>query len=95
MSPEQREQARRVFGAWRRLPDDRRQLVRDRIRRLQQTPPSNRDALLENEEFLSPLTANERNLLRQLWQLRQTLPPRPPHPPSGPPPRPPGPPSGP
>jgi hypothetical protein len=79
MSPEQRQQARHVFGTWRRLPPERRGVMTERLRRLQQATPEERQALVNDEEFLAPLSEEERTLFRQLWELRRDLPPPPPH----------------
>ena len=71
MNPQQRQQARRLFAAWRELPPERRQLLMERLRRLQESPAEARRGILEDPKFLEPLDAQEQQLLRGLWELRQ------------------------
>jgi hypothetical protein len=75
MSPEQRRQAQGVFESWRQLRPQRRELMVQHLRRLQKASPEERRALLKSEEFLSPFSQQERSLLRQVWRLRQVMPP--------------------
>lgn len=84
MNPEQRREARRVFHAWQQLPPERRDLMVERLRRLQSAAPEERRSLLEDEDFLAPLSAEEKQLLQQVWRLRQVVPPPGPQGPSPP-----------
>lgn len=74
MSPEERQQAQRVFQAWQQLPPERRSLLAERLRRLRQASPDEQATLLEDPDFIAPLDQSERDLLHQLWRLRQSLP---------------------
>jgi hypothetical protein len=76
MSPEARQEARHAFAAWQQLPPERKQLFMEKVRRLESATPEERRVLAADEQFLSPLDAQERQLFQQLWRLREVVPPR-------------------
>ncbi len=71
MSPEQRAYVRnQLLPKWQQLPLERRQLLLGRLRTLRGLSPSARDARLNDENFLQGLDSNERQMLRDLSNLR-------------------------
>jgi len=73
LAPAQRQRAQRIFRLWRQLPPERQQLVRERVLRLRDLPPLQRRRLLNDPEFLGPLTPREIRVLRGLVNLAPLL----------------------
>jgi hypothetical protein len=67
MSPQQREEIRNnLLQRWRELPMDRRMVVREHLRSLQGLSAADRDARLNDPEFMRGLSPNEQGILRDL-----------------------------
>jgi Protein of unknown function (DUF3106) len=67
MSPQQREEIRNnLLPRWRDLPMDRRLTVREHLRSLQGLSAADRDARLNDPEFMRGLSPNEQGILRDL-----------------------------
>lgn len=75
MSPEEREEARRAFESWQQVPPERRLVLLEHLRQLQAAPSEQRPGLANDEQFLSPLEPQERQLFQRLWRLREVVPP--------------------
>ena len=76
MSPEQREEIRNnLLPRWRELPMDRRLTVREHLRSLQGLSAADREARLNDPEFMRGLSPNEQGILRDLNRI-QTPPPQ-------------------
>jgi Protein of unknown function (DUF3106) len=75
MSPDQREHIRsEILPRWQQLPPERRQLVMGRLRALRDMSETDREAKLNDEQFLSGLNPDERDLLRKMDTLRNPPP---------------------
>lgn len=71
MSAAERREIRQVIlPEWRKLPPDRRQMIRGKIRQLQGLSDSKREKRLKDPAFEKGLSPKERNLLRQLSKLK-------------------------
>jgi len=71
LTPEQREYVRaQLLPKWQQLPQDRRQLILNRWGALRNLSPTDREARLNDENFLQGLDPNERQILRDLSNLR-------------------------
>jgi len=76
MSPQQREEIRNnLLPRWRDLPMDRRLTVREHLRSLQGLSAADREARLNDPEFMRGLSPNEQGILRDLNRI-QTPPPQ-------------------
>jgi hypothetical protein len=71
MSPEQREEIRNnLLPRWRELPMDRRLTVREHLRALQGLSAPDRDARLNDPEFMRGLSPNEQGILHDLNRIQ-------------------------
>jgi hypothetical protein len=71
MSPQQREEIRNnLLPRWRELPMDRRLAVREHLRSLQGLSAADRDARLNDAEFMRGLSPNEQGILRDLNRIQ-------------------------
>jgi predicted Fe-S protein YdhL (DUF1289 family) len=71
MSPEQQRRVREeIMPRWQQLPPERRQAVMRRLGVLRDLDDTQRDARLQDEEFLRGLSPEDRELLRELARLR-------------------------
>ena len=76
MTPEQRRYVRQTLvPEWQSLPPARRQVVLGKLRDLHDLNDSERTTKLNDESFLSGLSAEERQMLRDLSNLRVGSPP--------------------
>jgi hypothetical protein len=76
MTPEQRRYVRdTLLPEWRNLPPARRQVVLGKLRDLRGLSDSERDAKLNDESFTNELSPDERQMLRDLSNLRVGPPP--------------------
>ena len=69
LTPDQKGQARQVFGRLQQLPPDRRRVVGSAIRGLRVMPPEQRQQVIESDRFKSTFSADERDLLNQASRL--------------------------
>jgi len=73
MTPEQQRQVREtLLPAWRNLPPARRRLLLQRLHDLRDLGSSERADKLNDESFLAGLSSDERQMLRELSNLRIT-----------------------
>jgi hypothetical protein len=71
MSPEQQKQVRdNLLPAWQNLPPRRRQVLLQKLRNLRGLDDNERSAKLNDEAFLGGLSSDERQMLRDLSNLR-------------------------
>jgi hypothetical protein len=71
MSPQQREEIRNnLLPRWRELPMGRRLAVREHLRSLQGLSAPDRDARLNDPEFMRGLSPNEQGILRDLNRIQ-------------------------
>jgi hypothetical protein len=71
MSPRERQEIRQVIlPEWRQLPPNRRTVLMGKLRQLQGFSESEREKRLRNPQFVRGLSPTERELLKQLSQLR-------------------------
>ena len=73
LTPEQQKRARELFDRMRALPDDRRRKIHQTFGELRGLTPEEREARLNSEPLSTELSAEERDLMRQMF----TLPPPP------------------
>jgi hypothetical protein len=77
MSPEQREEIRNnLLPRWRELPMDRRLTIREHLRSLQGLSASDREARLNDPEFMRGMSPNEQGILRDLNRFQAPPPPQ-------------------
>lgn len=69
LTPEQKQQARQVFGQMQQLPQDRRRMVTSAIRDLRAMPPAQRDQIIESERFKGMFSDQEREIVRGAARL--------------------------
>jgi Protein of unknown function (DUF3106) len=75
LSPQQRQYVRNnLLPRWQAMPVERRQLLLGRLRVLRDLPPAQRDAKLNDPNFMQGLSPDEQQTLRDLNQLRNPLP---------------------
>jgi len=69
LTPEQKQQARQIFGQMQQLPPDRRRLVHKAIDDLRAMPPQQRDQIIESDRFKGMFSDHERNVMREASRL--------------------------
>lgn len=69
LTPEQKDQARQVFGQMRQLPPDRRRMVTSAIRDLRAMPPAQRDQIIDSDRFKGMFSDQERDIVRGASRL--------------------------
>jgi hypothetical protein len=75
LSPQQRQYVRNnLLPRWQAMPFERRQLLLGRLRVLRDLPPAEREAKLNDQNFMQGLSPDEQQTLRDLNQLRNPLP---------------------
>jgi len=78
MMPEQRRRVREtILPKWQQLQPERRQALMRRLRELRGLSDAGRASRLKDEAFLNGLSPDERELLRELSNLRVGQPPEP------------------
>jgi hypothetical protein len=69
LTPEQKRQARQIFGQMRQLPPDRRRMVHTAIHDLAAMPPDQREQVINSERFQSMFSDQEREMMRGATRL--------------------------
>ena len=69
LTPEQKQQARQVFGQMQQLPPDRRRLVHKAIDDLRAMPPEQREQIINSDRFQGVFSDRERELMRGATRL--------------------------
>jgi hypothetical protein len=72
MTPDQHKQARALFDRMQALPDERRSAVRDQVRSLATMTPDQRQKTMNSEQFKRNFNDDERNLMQNWLELRDT-----------------------
>ena len=69
LTPEQKQQARQVFGQIRQLPPDRQRQVSTAIHDLRAMPPDQRERVINSDRFKSMFSDQERDMMRGATRL--------------------------
>ena len=69
LTPEQKQQARQIFGQMRQLPPDRQRMVTTAIRDLRAMPPDQREKVINSERFKGMFSDQERAMMRDATRL--------------------------
>jgi hypothetical protein len=69
LTPEQKGQARQLFGELQQLPPERRRILGTAIRDLRAMPPEQRQQVIDSERFRGLFSPQERDLLRGASRL--------------------------
>jgi hypothetical protein len=69
LTPDQKQQAREVFGQMRQLPPDRRRMVHTAIDDLRAMPPDQRESIINSDRFKGMFSDQERQLMRESTRL--------------------------
>ncbi len=74
LSQSQKDEARNTYNQLKTMPQDRQQQVNQAYRRLRAMPPSARDQVLNSPEFQSRYSEQERNVIRNMTDINNSLP---------------------
>jgi hypothetical protein len=69
LTPNQKQQARQVFGQMQQLPPDRRRLVHKAIDDLRAMPPDQREQIINSDRFKGMFSDQERGLMQGATRL--------------------------
>lgn len=69
LTPEQKQQARQIFGQMRQLPPDRQRMVRTAVRDLRTMPPDQREKVIDSDRFKGLFSDHERDMMREVTRL--------------------------
>jgi len=69
LTPEQKQQARQVFGQMRQLPPDRQRMVTTAVRDLRSMPPDQRERVIDSPRFKGMFSDQERGMIRGAARL--------------------------
>lgn len=69
LTPEQKQQARQIFGQFRQLPPDRRRMVATAFRNLRAMPPEQREQVIDSPRFKGMFSNQEREMMRGAARL--------------------------
>jgi hypothetical protein len=69
LTPEQKQQARQIFGQMRALPPDRQGMVTSAVRDLRAMPPEQREQEINSQRFKSMFSDQEREMMRGATRL--------------------------
>jgi len=69
LTPEQKQQARQVFGQMRQLPPDRQRQVTTAVRDLRAMPPDQRESIINSQRFKSRFSEQELGIVRNASRL--------------------------
>ncbi len=69
LTPEQKQQARQIFGQMQQLPPERRRLVHTAIDDLRAMPPEQREQVINSPRFKGMFSDQERELMRGATRL--------------------------
>jgi hypothetical protein len=69
LTPEQKQQARQIFGQMQQLPPDRRRLVHKSIDDLRAMPPDQREQIINSDRFKGMFSDHEREMMRDATRL--------------------------
>jgi hypothetical protein len=69
LTPEQKQQARQIYGQMRQLPPDRQRMVTTAVRELRSMPPDQRERIINSDRFKGVFTDQERDMMRGATRL--------------------------
>jgi len=69
LRPEQKQEARQIFGEMRQLPPDRRHMMVTAIQDLRGMPAQQRENIIDSERFRSMFSDREREMMRGVMRL--------------------------
>ena len=69
LTPDQKQEARQIFGQMRQLPPNRQRMVLTAVRDLRAMPPDQREAVINSERFKGMFSDQERNMMREATRL--------------------------
>jgi hypothetical protein len=69
LTPEQKGQARQIFGQMQQLPPERRRMVHKAIDDLRGMPPDQREQIINSDRFKGMFSDQERELMRGATRL--------------------------
>ncbi len=69
LTPEQKMQARQIYGQLRQLPPDRQRMVTTAVRDLRSMPQDQRERIIDSDRFKSVFTGQEREMMRGATRL--------------------------
>ena len=69
LTPNQKQQARQVFGQMQQLPSDRRRMVSTAVRDLRAMPPPQREQVINSDRFKNMFSPQERDIMRGATRL--------------------------
>jgi hypothetical protein len=72
MPPEQRKQARGLLDRMQAIPDDRRRAIWDQVRSFSVMTPDERQKAMNSDQYKKGFSDDEKNLMQQWLQLRDT-----------------------
>lgn len=69
LTPEQKQQARQIFGQFRQLPPARQRMVSAAVRDLRAMPPAQREQIINSDRFKGMFSDQEREMMREATRL--------------------------
>lgn len=69
LTPEQKQQARQIFGQFRQLPPDRQRMVKTAVEDLRAMPPDQRERVINSDRFRGMFSDQEREMMRGATRL--------------------------
>jgi len=69
LTPEQKTQARQLYGQYRQLPADRQRQIATAVRDLRAMPPDQREQVIDSPRFKGVFSDQERDMIRGASKL--------------------------
>lgn len=69
LTPEQKQQARQIFGQFRQLPPGRQRMLTTAVRDLRAMPPDQREKIINSDRFKGMFSDQERDMMREATRL--------------------------
>jgi hypothetical protein len=69
LTPEQKQEARQLYGQFRQLPPDRQRMVKTAVEDLRTMPPDQREQVINSDRFKGTFSDQERDLMRGAARL--------------------------
>jgi hypothetical protein len=69
LTPQQKQEARQIYGQMRQLPPDRQRMVTTAVRNLRGMPPDQQEKVINSDRFKGMFSDQERDMMRGATRL--------------------------
>jgi len=69
LTPQQKQEARQIYGQMRQLPPDRQRMVTTAVRNLRGMPPDQQEKVINSDRFKGMFSDQEREMMRGATRL--------------------------